>query len=137
VRAGREQLIVPLASAAAVERVQPRADMLRQLPSAEGASMVYVFAPLGVRGPEGNERVLARFFFPQGPLLLEDPATGSATANLGGWCLAMQRPLPLRFDISQGAAAGRPSRLHLEVDAQHGIHVSGDVLELGRGTVTL
>jgi len=29
------------------------------------------------------------------------------------------------------------SRLWLEVDAQRGIHVSGDVLELARGTLVL
>lgn len=58
---------------------------------------------------------LARFFFPSAGTLLEDPATGSATANFGGWCLAMQRPLPLTLEISQGELAGRPSILYLDV----------------------
>jgi trans-2,3-dihydro-3-hydroxyanthranilate isomerase len=64
-------------------------------------------------------------------------ATGSATANFGGWCLAMQQPLPLRYEISQGEMTGRPSTLHLEVASDRHIRVSGDVVDLGSSTVTL
>src|SRR4029077_5624955 len=130
VNAGVEQLIVPLASEAAVRRVNVRADLLGQLQSADGHSMVYVFAPAGAG-------LLARFFFPQGSALLEDPATGSATANLGGWCLATGRTLPCEFEISQGEYTGRPSSLRLRVDAESQVLVSGDVIELGRGTLNL
>ena len=69
--------------------------------------------------------------------MLEDPATGSATANLGGWCLALGRELPCRFEIEQGEQTGRPSLLYLEVDEERGIRVSGDVVELGRGTIDI
>lgn len=69
--------------------------------------------------------------------MLEDPATGSATANFGGWLLAMQRKLPQSYEISQGEYTRRPSTLFLEVDAQQRILVSGDVIEIGRGTVRL
>jgi PhzF family phenazine biosynthesis protein len=127
VSAGTEQLIVPLASEAAVRRTRVRADLLAQLSSAEGQSMAYVFAP-------GGPGLLARFFFPQGAGVLEDPATGSATANLGGWCLAMGRTLPCEFEILQGEQIARPSALRLRVDAQRQIFVSGEVLELGRGS---
>lgn len=130
VNAGVEQLIVPLASEAAVRRVSVRADLLAQLPSVDGHSMVYVFAPAGAG-------LLARFFFPQGAALLEDPATGSATANLGGWCLATGRSLPCEFDILQGEYTGRPSALRLRVDDERNVLVSGDVIELGRGSITL
>ena len=130
VKAGREQLIVPLVNEAAVRRAQPRADLLARLASEDGASMAYIFAPMG-------HRLLARFFFPQGPALLEDPATGSATANLGGWCLARGRTLPCEFEISQGEYTGRPSTLLLRVDLERRILVSGDVIELGRGAITL
>jgi trans-2,3-dihydro-3-hydroxyanthranilate isomerase len=131
VKAGREQLIVPLVSEAAVRRVSPRPQVLEQMISEDGASMVYVFAF------SAPQRVLARFFFPRGSSLVEDPATGSATANLGGWILALGRPVPSRLEISQGEAAGRPSSLLLEVDAERRIFVSGAVIELGRGTLTL
>ena len=130
VNVGTEQLIVPLASEAAVRRVRVRPDLLAQLASIQGQSMAYVFAPAG-------SGLLARFFFPQGTGVLEDPATGSATANLGGWCLAMGRTLPCEFEISQGEFVGRPSSLRLRVDAERQIHVSGEVIELGRGSVNL
>ena len=131
VKAGREQLIVPLESETAVRRVNPRPELLASMKSEDGASMVYVFAFTAERS------VVARFFFPRGTSLLEDPATGSATANLGGWMLALQRAIPSRFEISQGECAGRPSHLVLEVDAERRIFVSGAVIELGRGTLAL
>jgi trans-2,3-dihydro-3-hydroxyanthranilate isomerase len=130
VDAGTEQLIVPLTSEAAVRRVRVRAELLAQLRSADGHSMVYVFAPVGAA-------LLARFFFPKGSAVLEDPATGSATANLGGWCLAMGRALPCEFEISQGEYTGRPSSLRLRVDGARHVLVGGDVIELGRGTINL
>lgn len=130
VNAGAEQLVVPLTSEAAVRRVRVRGDLLEQMKSTDGHSQVYVFAPAGAG-------LLARFFFPKGNAVLEDPATGSATANLGGWCLAMGRALPCEFDISQGEYTGRPSALRLRVDAERQVEVSGDVIELGRGTINL
>lgn len=130
VNAGMEQLVVPLSSEAAVRRVRIRGDLLEQMKSTDGHSQVYVFAPAGAG-------LLARFFFPKGNAVLEDPATGSATANLGGWCVAMGRPLPCEFEISQGEYTGRPSSLRLRVDPEQQVQVSGDVIELGRGTINL
>ncbi len=130
VNTGTEQLVVPLRSEEAVRRVRVRTDLLAQLKSVDGHSMVYVFAPAGAG-------LLARFFFPKGSAILEDPATGSATANLGGWCLAMGRTLPCEFEISLGEYTGRPSALRLHVDAERQVLVSGDVIELGRGTINL
>jgi trans-2,3-dihydro-3-hydroxyanthranilate isomerase len=130
VDAGTEQLVVPLQSEAAVRRVRVRTDLLEQLKNVDGRAMVYVFA-------EAGAGLLARFFFPKGSAVLEDPATGSATANLGGWCLATGRTLPCEFEISQGEYTGRPSSLRLRVDAEGQVLVSGDVIELGRGTINL
>jgi trans-2,3-dihydro-3-hydroxyanthranilate isomerase len=107
-----------------------RGELLEQFRTVDGHSQAYVFAPV-------SAGLLARFFFPHGGSVLEDPATGSATANLGGWCLAMGRPLPCELDISQGEYTGRPSALRLRVDADRQIYVSGDVIELGRGTINL
>jgi trans-2,3-dihydro-3-hydroxyanthranilate isomerase len=130
VNAGTEQLVVPLTTEAAVRRAKARGDILSQLEREEGARMVYVFAPTA-------QGLLARFFFPQGGAVLEDPATGSAAANLGGWCLVMGRPLPCEFEIAQGEYTGRPSTLFMRVDAGRSVLVSGDVIELGRGTLSL
>jgi trans-2,3-dihydro-3-hydroxyanthranilate isomerase len=146
VSTGREQLIIPLTSEDAVRRARPQPDALARFANEDGASMAYVFAPR--RGPGAanpspssgtvrRESLLSRFFFPQGPAVLEDPATGSATANLGGWYVAMERERPCRIEISQGEQTGRPSILVLSVDGDKRVRVSGDVIELGRGTVTL
>jgi trans-2,3-dihydro-3-hydroxyanthranilate isomerase len=130
VKAGKEQLIVPLQSADAVRRAKPVAAKLAKIKSEDDLGMAYVFAFTG----EGS--ALARFFFPQNDAFLEDPATGSATANFGGWCIATQRAQPVKLQISQGAAVKRPSTLYLDVDADQ-ILVGGDVIEIGRGLIDL
>ena len=131
VKAGKEQLIIPLQSEDAVRRVRPDSAAFAKVASEDGHSMAYVFAQTA------PGRLLSRFFFPAGSAILEDPATGSATANLGGWLIASQRALPQSYAISQGEYVGRPSTLLLHVNAQHHIFVSGDVVELGRGTIEL
>lgn len=128
---GKEQLIIPLTSEAAVRRVRPDVARFTAEKSHDGHSMAYVFAETS------PGKTLARFFFPAGAALLEDPATGSATANFGGWLVAMKRALPQSFEISQGEYTGRSSTLHLDVDRDGYIHVAGDIIELGRGTVRL
>ena len=146
VSTGREQLIVPLTSEEAVRRARPQPDALSRFVNEDGANMAYVFSPRRAAdssnaSPSGGrirrDFLLARFFFPQGPAVLEDPATGSATANLGGWCIAMARERPCRFEIAQGEQTKRPSILYLDVEVDQRVRVSGDVVELGRGTVTL
>ena len=77
-----------------------------------------------------------RFFFTANGAVREDPATGSACANLGGWHI-LQRRTPMSATLRQGDAVGRPSRLGLRVDADGGIHVTGSVIELARGAVDL
>jgi trans-2,3-dihydro-3-hydroxyanthranilate isomerase len=131
VKAGKEQLIVPLTSEAAVRRAKPNTDGFAAVTSEDGHSMAYIFAP------PANGRTLARFFFPDGPAILEDPATGSATANFGGWWVATEQPLPCQLQISQGECVARPSTLYLSVDAQRRILVSGDVIEIARGALKL
>jgi PhzF family phenazine biosynthesis protein len=130
-KAGKEQLIVPLTSLEAVRRAAPQPAAFTAIRSEDGIGMAYVFAERGAGA------TLARFFFPSGAAILEDPATGSATANFGGWWLAMQRPLPARIEISQGEFVARPSTLYLEVTEARRIRVGGDVIEIGRGSVTL
>jgi trans-2,3-dihydro-3-hydroxyanthranilate isomerase len=146
VSTGREQMIVPLTNEEAVRRARPQPEALSRFVSEEGGSMAYVFAARAMahsaRTPAPGatlqrELLLARFFFPQGPAVLEDPATGSATANLGGWCIALGLELPRRFEIAQGEQAARPSMLYLDVESDRRVRVSGDVVELGSGTLTI
>lgn len=93
--------------------------------------MAYVFAPR----PEGE--VDARFFFVAGGGVVEDLATGSACANLGGYLLATGAALPVRKVIHQGAAVRRPSRLVLEVTPDGATRVTGAVIDLGHGEIRL
>ena len=131
VKAGREQLVIPLTSEAAVRRARPLPELFVKLRSEDGASQAYVFASAGTR------RILSRFFFTDNDAILEDPATGSACANLGSWYIAMGRRPPLNFEVSQGELVGRPSLLQLEVNTDDEVFVGGEVIELGSGILNL
>ena len=139
VKAGKEQMIVPLNSEDAVRRAVPNPGAFANIRSEDDIGMAYVFAVRGAaQSASGSRHTLARFFFPAaGGAMLEDPATGSATANFGGWCLAMDWALPLRVEIAQGERVARPSTLYLEVDARREIRVAGEVLEIGSGHLSL
>ncbi|MEP7334123.1 MAG: PhzF family phenazine biosynthesis protein, partial [Terracoccus sp.] len=126
---GVEQLIVQLVDAEAVRSCRPDvALMLQHLGSVALSPQVYVWANTGPSAVE------SRFFGASGTALEEDPATGSACCNLGGW-LVGEGARGIRLEVSQGAAVGRPSRLVLSVDDDGGIHVAGRVVEVGAGTV--
>jgi PhzF family phenazine biosynthesis protein len=131
VKAGREQLVIPLTSEAAVQRVRPKPEFFERIKSIDGAGQAYVFATSGAK------KILSRFFFPDGSAILEDPATGSACANLGAWFVAMGRRPPLEFEVRQGEFIGRPSILKLEVNTDNEVFVGGDVIEIGSGQLTL
>ena len=124
--------MVPVTSAGAVSRASPPADAFSRQKSEDGHSMANVFHDAG----DAAGAVEARFFFPKGPAILEDPATGSACANLGGWFTVVRPRTDVSRRVSQGEAVGRPSTLYLDVKSG-AIHVGGDVIELGRGSVTL
>ena len=127
---GVEQLLLPLRTVEDVRSARPDPGLLaRHARSPGGESMAYVFAD------RGDAALEARGFFFEHGAAVEDPATGSACANLGGWLLATGAGLPARRRVHQGAQAGRPSILELEVDAERRIRVSGEVVELGRGTI--
>ena len=133
---GSEQLVIPLASADAVRRAAPDAALLAKHGSATLAggatrAMAYVWAGAG------PGQILCRFFFPKHGAVVEDPGTGSACANLGGWLVATGAPRPQTLALAQGEAVGRRCHLGLTVDPAGRIFVSGRVIELGRGTVSL
>ncbi len=132
VKAGKEQLIVPVRTVEAVRRARPVPDAFSRLASVDGQSMAYVFADEG----DARGTVVSRFFFPSGAAILEDPATGSACANLGGWFCATRPGTDVVRTVSQGDEVARPSTLFLGV-ARGAITVGGVVADLGRGTVSL
>ena len=132
VSTGNEQLLVPLASRGALERARPVPPLAARWANDRGMVKVYCFVD------EPGPRWAVRFFFEkQTGALAEDPGTGSACANLGGWWLSMGRPLPLSVTLHQGDHLGRACRLGLEVTAAGAIGVSGRVVELGGGSIRL
>jgi trans-2,3-dihydro-3-hydroxyanthranilate isomerase len=136
---GTEQLVIPLASADAVRRAAPDATQLAHhgsvaLGSGATRAMAYVWAR---DASAGSNHVLCRFFFPKHGAVIEDPGTGSACANLGGWLVATGATLPQTLTLAQGEAVGRPCHLGLSVDAQGRIFVSGRVIALANGTLRL
>jgi PhzF family phenazine biosynthesis protein len=134
---GSEQLVIPLATTDAVRRAAPRAHLLQTHGHNGTRAMAYVWARDEKRDGDNVQHVVARFFFPKYGAVIEDPGTGSACANLGGWLLATGASLPQRIAVAQGDEVGRPCRLGLEVSADRRIRVSGRVIALGRGSVTM
>ncbi|VVE81000.1 PhzF family phenazine biosynthesis protein [Pandoraea sputorum] len=134
---GADQLLIPVRDADAVARAQPDSAKLERWPlSSLERKTGYVFS---IDDRQGNElQVTARYFFTtQGGGVSEDPGTGSACANLGGWLIGQGYPLPVRARVSQGDAIERACRLTLEVTADREIRVGGNVIEIARGEVTL
>jgi len=134
---GADQLLIPVRDADAVARAQPDSAKLERWPlSSLERKTGYVFS---IDDRQGDElQVTARYFFTtQGGGVSEDPGTGSACANLGGWLIGQGYPLPVRARVSQGDAIERACRLTLEVTADREIRVGGNVIEIARGEVTL
>jgi trans-2,3-dihydro-3-hydroxyanthranilate isomerase len=78
--------------------------------------------------------IRARVFVP-GSTVPEDPATGSANANLAGYLAARTpRDGTLRWQVAQGLEMGRPSRLVIEADKVQGRPHGG---ACGRATVVI
>jgi PhzF family phenazine biosynthesis protein len=132
---GTDQLLLPLNSVDAVRRAAPDGSRLEQWPlSSQKRRSAYLFA----FDQERPGTVVCRYFFTKdGGGVAEDPGTGSACANLGGWLIATGKPTPARFLLEQGDLVGRPCRLELNVLADGAITVGGRVIELGRGAIQL
>ena len=136
---GADHLLVPLATVDAVRRAAPNPSFLeRWQASSLGRKTLYLFALDGGNVHAGRQVVVARYFYAKpGGGINEDPGTGSACANLGGWLLHRQAALPASLLVEQGDQTGRPCRLQLDVSADGRILVGGRALEIGRGKVTL
>ena len=131
VSCGVEMLLLPLADMEALAAATPDvAHLSRDAVSEDGLAAVFLWAPVC------QGAISARMFFVANGQALEDPATGSAVAALGGWWQAQGHALPAALVVNQGVHCGRTSRLYLDID-DHGIRVAGQVWELGRGSVTL
>ncbi|MFN0251438.1 MAG: PhzF family phenazine biosynthesis protein [Kofleriaceae bacterium] len=135
VNTGVEQLVIPLATVELVRATKPVIPLIEKhgFSATRQEAMAYVWA----RDPRNATSIDVRFFFTSNGALLEDPATGSACANLGGWMIARGATRPISATLSQGLAIERPSRLGLRVDERDQIFVTGSVIEIGRGSMSL
>lgn len=139
INTGSEQMLLPLNSQDAVLRATPDASKLPVWPANSlGRKSVYVFAfDKPVSGDE-HLAVTARYFFAkQGGGFAEDPGTGSACANLGGWWQHQERELPVSMRIAQGAQVRRPCQLYLDVAVDKSIRVGGKVIEIAQGQLQI
>jgi PhzF family phenazine biosynthesis protein len=132
INTGSEQLIIPLRSAEAVRRCKPEVELLQRYGRVNDERfLAYVWSD------DSEGHIVARFFFAKGSAYAEDPATGSACANLGGWFIASQYTMPLHKRILQGHMINRPCELLLNINEHAQILVSGLVKEIGSGVIHL
>ncbi len=127
---GKEQLIAQLQSVDAVRSARPDAAAITDAALADDGR-VHVL----LWSYTSDETIEARFFFDAGVAMLEDPATGSGCANLGGRLLRDDIPHERTITIAQGAQTGRPSELVLTIGERSAIFVAGRVATIGRGTI--
>jgi trans-2,3-dihydro-3-hydroxyanthranilate isomerase len=132
-------LIVPVRDTDAVSRSRVRTERWEETLKAYWAPDIMVF---GADPAGGSAHYRARVFCP-GFNIVEDPATGSANACLGGYLAlrAPERDGTLRWTVDQGIEMGRPSRLELEADKKDGaitaIRVGGSTVIVSEGTLRL
>jgi trans-2,3-dihydro-3-hydroxyanthranilate isomerase len=127
-------LIVPLRDLDAVRRARVRMDQWDSALKSYWAPDVLVFA----RDAEREGVIRARVFVP-GQGIIEDPATGSAVAALGGYLAAREgaATAKLAYTVEQGFEIKRPSILELEVDKADGeitaVRVGGSAVMVSEG----
>jgi len=131
---GIAHLIVPVRDEATLRRAQRLDERCARVCATTNAESLYLFAV------QGEGRVMARMF-DRSLSIGEDPATGSAAGPLGAY-LARYRlaGLPGQAIVAQGEMVGRPSFLHLDIEAGGDgwvVQVGGGVQRIGEGAFEL
>jgi trans-2,3-dihydro-3-hydroxyanthranilate isomerase len=128
-------LLVPLRDLDAVRRARVRMDQWDAALKSYWAPDIMVFA----RDAERDGSVIRARVFVPGQGIIEDPATGSAAAGLGGY-LAARESAPsgnFRYIVEQGFEIKRPSIIELEVDKAEGevtaVRVGGSAVMVSEG----
>jgi trans-2,3-dihydro-3-hydroxyanthranilate isomerase len=132
-------VIAELRSRDALRRIQPDPAALAEIFQHAGVTGLHVYTANAGTG-EAHADLSARMVF-RAPMLVEDPATGSANCALVA-LLAQLAPEPdatLELKVLQGADMGRPSLLSARARKQSGIvrtvHVGGQCVEAMRGSL--
>ena len=130
VSSGIFSLLVPVRRRSVLQSVEANPPALRRL-LRNSATMAYCFAV------ERGNIVFARGMCPGE--VGEDPATGSAAGSLGAYLVHQGRlKLAVPLEIHQGIEMQRPSRIRVEVLAQHGRlvpRVSGTAVPVIEGSL--
>lgn len=123
--AGNWHLLIAVRAAERLAELDYDFDRLKELMLADG------LVTLQLVWRERPDLFHARDPFPVGGVV-EDPATGSGAAALGGYLRdAGLVRAPARIVICQGETMGRPSRLEVEMPVSGGIVVSGTAVPMG------
>ncbi len=123
-------LIVELASRTALSRAT--ADAAAFPGPGAPSRMIWLYTRDTSPADDGAD-ISARMFAPFDGVP-EDPATGSATAAACAMLSALTGQT--QFHVAQGVDMGRPSALHVTVDAT-GIHLAGHSVPVMTGTLTV
>jgi trans-2,3-dihydro-3-hydroxyanthranilate isomerase len=138
VSCGNAFLLVPVKTRAAVDAAEADIAQMKKLKSAFPGGHVGVLF-FTMENVDPNVTVYSRMFAPSAGIV-EDPATGSAAGPLGSYLVKhrlvhtneMQDMVNL-----QGAAMGRPSRLHMRITEDEGaiarVQVGGKSVLVGDG----
>ena len=126
---GVEQLVMPLRRAEDVLAARPVAELIERhaFSATAGEAMA-----TSVAGDQARAVLLHR-----ARRRGRRPGDRLGVRELGGYLLETGAALPVERVLNQGAAVGRPSRLHLRVGADRAIYVTGTVVDLARGELEL
>ena len=141
VSCGLPFLMVPIATADAVDSVEVDAAKLNALEHEQGLDGVgfLMFSPSVA---DGRATAHSRMFAP-GFGILEDPASGAASGPLGCYLVhhgIVPEALAGKIVSNQGVRMGRPSQIHIGVGLEGKeiveVKVGGKAVVLGEGTLS-
>ena len=122
--AGAWHLILAVANAQRLAELNYDFEALKALMLGDGLSTLQLI------WQESTTVFHSRNPFPVGGIV-EDPATGSAAAALGGYLRAAELiTVPTTIRIRQGEAMGRPSKLLVHIPISGGIVVTGNAIRI-------
>lgn len=136
---GLKFILVEVTDLDALAAASPDRDAFEALslahPTEECDCAMFLYTPIG------HDHIRARMFAPLDNVL-EDPATGSASAALGAFLTTLSPPVNhRRLRIEQGVEMGRRSLIDLDVISVDGVFdhvtITGSSVEVMRGTLSL
>jgi trans-2,3-dihydro-3-hydroxyanthranilate isomerase len=142
VSVGLSFVVAELASRAALAQARPNLARFAEthdiVPLRDGGFSVFLYVP----APDAPWTFSARMFAPLDNVM-EDPATGSASAALAAYRAALlpAQNADITMQIEQGVDMGRPSQIRLQVRKAGGavqrVVVGGDCVPVMRGELVL